>query len=430
MKKIMFKGMALLSMGFAFAACSHETVYDEKHVEKERTFVYDQAFTKEFGTIASGHKWGFDQTTGRKSVTRMALSSSADPWIIPDNFEGGNQNAEGWNANGLDWDGSVKNLPKTLSDFDFSNYFLQHVEQPKGGNIKNGTQLQAYNSEKGEWEDVTGFSKGKSTTAFNLTGDYVDIETTYFIGGLNRSAARTTLMANMGGSPEDGKLFRVKDEDKGEVSYNYNYGFITVPAYHKESGEWVPAETFLVIEFPGNNHWIIRIGEAVKFTEPNPVVAEGRILCEDMGANDFDFNDVVFDATIMRTGEIKIKVLAHGGKLPIAIDGVDVTLGQMTNTGVNVADYQEFTIDAVNGQPKYASVADIPVTVVPNGAAGDAYNLEAKVGDAPQKICAPVGTLWPKEYKKISDAYSPFGDWVNNATPADWINAMNSELVY
>lgn len=41
MKKIMFKGMALLSMGFAFAACSHETVYDEKHVEKERSFDYD-----------------------------------------------------------------------------------------------------------------------------------------------------------------------------------------------------------------------------------------------------------------------------------------------------------------------------------------------------------------------------------------------------
>lgn len=420
-------------MGFAFAACSHESVYDEKHVEKERTFDYDQAFTKEFGTIASGHKWGFDQTTGRKSTTRQALSSSNDPWIIPDNFAGGNENAEGWNANGLDWDGSVKSLPKTLSDFDFSNYFLQHVEQPKGGNIKNGTQLQAYNSAKGVWEDVTGFSKGKSTTAFNLTGDYVDIETTYFIGGLNRSAARTTLMANMGGSPEDGKLFRVQDEvkDKGKVSYeyNYNYGFITVPAYHKESGEWVPAETFLVIEFPGNNHWIIRIGEAHK-VEVNPIQAEGRVLCEDMGANDFDFNDVVFDATIMRTGEIKIKVLAHGGKLPIAIDGVDVTLGQMTNTGINKANYQEFTIPAVSGQPKYSTIDAIPVTVNPNGEAANSYNLNAPVGSAPQKICAPVGTLWAKEYNKLNKAYSPFESWVSILDPADWTYEMNPEFVY
>lgn len=432
MKKLMIKGMALLSLGIAFTACSRD-VYDENYADKVRVNDYDHAFTQEFGSIAKGHKWGFDQTTGRKSATRQALSSSADPWIIPDNFAGGNENAEGWNANGLDWNGSVENLPKTLSDFDFSNYFLQHVEQPKGGNIKNGTQLQAYNSAKGDWEDVTGFSKGKSTTAFNLTGDYVDIETTYFIGGLNRSAARTTLMANMGGSPENGKLFRVQDEVKvkGKVSYeyNYNYGFITVPAYHKESGEWVPAETFLVIEFPGNNHWIIRIGEAHK-VEVNPIQAEGRVLCEDMGANDFDFNDVVFDATIMRTGEIKIKVLAHGGKLPIAIDGVNVTLGQMTNTGLNKANYQEFTIAAVNGSPKYASIDAIPVTVNPNDGAENIYNLEAPIGSAPQKVCVPVGTLWPKEYTKLSSAYTPFTTWVNILDPAEWTYLMDPDLVF
>lgn len=429
MKKIFISSALALTIAAVFTSCSKSTdLYDadaaQKNQQEQKAAqlrkTYSDAFIKEFGPIASNNAWGFDQTTGR-SLTRQALTSSEDVWIIPDNFKGGNQNAEGWNANGLDWNGSVENLPKTLSDFDFSNYFLQHVEQPKGGNIKNGTQLQAYNSAKGVWEDVTGFSKGKSTTAFNLTGDYVDIETTYFIGGLNKSAARTTLMADMGGSPDNGNLFRVKDEvkNKGKVSYEYNndYGFITVPAYHKESGEWVPAETFLVIEFPGNNHWIIRIGEAVKFTEPNPVVAEGRILCEDMGANDFDFNDVVFDATIMRTGEIKIKVLAHGGTLPIAIDGVNVTLGEMTNTGLATAPTQEFTIPA----GKYTSINDIPVTVVPNGEAGNGYNLSSVKGSAPQKVCVPVGTLWPVEYAPINTAYTPFTDFVSTSSPSNWM---------
>ena len=194
--------------------------------------------------------------------------------------------------------------------------------------------------------------------------------------------------------------------------------------------EYIDNEPFLAFNIAGD-FWLIRLGVGEKITEPDdPIYAEGRVLCEDMGANDFDFNDVVFDATIMKTGEIKIKVLAHGGKLPIAIDGINVTLGQMTNTGVNNADIQEFTIDAVNGQPKYSTIEAIPVTVNPNGEAGNTYNLEAKVGSVPQKICAPIGTRWPKEYTKISDAYSPFGNWVNNATPADWTNAMNSELVY
>jgi hypothetical protein len=443
MKKCFILGVSTFAITSVITSCSKGSdLYDAGAVQQNQheqkvaklTQTYSDAFTKEFGTVASDNQWGFDQTTGRKFSTRQALTSSADVWIIPDNFTGGNQNAEGWNANGLDWNGSVKSLPKTLSDFDFSNYFLQHVEQPKGGNVKNGTQLQAYNSKTGNWEDVTNFSKGKSTNDFVLTGNYLDIEATYFIGGLNKSAARTTLMADMGGSPDNGNLFRVKDEvkNKGKVSYeyNYDYGFITVPAYHKESGEWVPAETFLVIEFPGNNHWIIRIGEAVKFTEPNPVVAEGRILCEDMGANDFDFNDVVFDATIMRTGEIKIKVLAHGGKLPIAIDGVDVTLGQMTNTGLNKANCQEFTIAAVNGSPKYASIDAIPVTVNPNGGAENIYNLEAPIGSAPQKICAPIGTLWPIEYTKLSSAYTPFTTWVSILDPAEWTYLMDPDLVF
>lgn len=235
-------------------------------------------------------------------------------------------------------------------------------------------------------------------------------------------------MANMGGSPDPvtGKLFRLLKTDGG---YSYDYGFFRKTAYHKDLKKDIANEPFLAFNIAGD-YWLIRLGVGEKITEPNPILAEGRVLCEDMGANDFDFNDVVFDATIMRTGEINIKVLAHGGKLPIAIDGVDVTLGQMTNTGVSEADYQEFTIAAVGGQPKYSTIEAIPVTVNPNGEADDSYNLEAKVGDAPQKICAPVGTLWPKEYIKISDAYSPFGDWVNNATPADWTKAMNSELVY
>jgi hypothetical protein len=242
----------------------------------------------------------------------------------------------------------------------------------------------------------------------------------------------------MGGSACDeagdgyGKLFRVNN---GDGTYNYNYGFITPSAYHKENGEWLLKESFLVIEFPAKNgqhdpsHWIIRIGEAKLSSED--IKAEGRVLCEDMGANDFDFNDVVFDAWIMGNGDIKIKVLAHGGTLPIAIDGRMVELGEMTNTGVNTDNSQEFTIPATSvGTPKYTSIAAIPVTVNPNGEAGTSYNLEAKVGTAPQKICAPINTLWPKEYTKISLAYSPFDTWVNMSDPAEWTNKMDPEKVF
>lgn len=442
MKKVVLNGFAMLLCGVAFVACSHnDASFDEGYKAKsealQRETKYEDSFVKAFGSIAPGHQWGFDQTTGH-SLTRQAVTSTNEYWVIPRNCCGGSQNKEGWNANEIramvikDTEGNM--LP-TLSDFSFDNYFLQQVEKVNGqggGKVKKGIKwLEAFNSKTGKWEHVTNFDGGD-----NPDGEFViTAENTYFYAPKNKSAHGATLMADMGGAadPANGKLFRLLNSDD---SYNYNYGFIRANAYHKDLKETINNEPFLVFEIPGKNegqylYWVIRLGVGEKITEPNdPIFAEGRVLCEDMGANDFDFNDVVFDATIMKTGEIKIKVLAHGGVLPIAVAGVEVTLGQMTNTGVNNADIQEFTIDAVNGKPKYASIAAIPVTVLPDSEAGNSYDLEANVGSAPQKICAPIGTRWPKEYTKISDAYSPFGGWVNNSSPADWTNAMNPELVY
>lgn len=442
MKKVVFKGFAMLLCGAAFVACSHnDASFDEGYKAKsealQRETKYEDSFVKAFGSIAPGHQWGFDQTTGH-SLTRQAVTSTNEYWVIPRNCWGGSQNKEGWNANEIramvikDTEGNM--LP-TLSDFSFDNYFLQQVEKVNGqggGKVRQGIKwLEAFNSKTGKWEHVTNFDGGD-----NPDGEFViTAENTYFYAPKNKSAHGATLMADMGGAadPANGKLFRLLNSDD---SYNYNYGFIRANAYHKDLKETINNEPFLVFEIPGKNegqylYWVIRLGVGEKITEPNdPISAEGRVLCEDMGANDFDFNDVVFDATIMKTGEIKIKVLAHGGVLPIAVAGVEVTLGQMTNTGVNNAGIQEFTIDAVNGKPKYASIAAIPVTVLPDSEAGNSYDLEANVGSAPQKICAPIGTRWPKEYTKISDAYSPFGGWVNNSSPADWTRTMKPEKVY
>jgi hypothetical protein len=363
------------------------------------------------------------------------VTSTNEIGLIPDNLANGTVKKEGKAANAVQSEFQTEynktdhgKLSQTL-DINFNSYFLQHADMPK--NIKNQIDcIEAWNSKENKWEKVTNFEAGKDTEDFT-------IENTNLLAGMNRSSACTTLMKDMGGQPfnnendttdpANGKLFRVKYTDN---TYNYDYYFHPYYEYYHNSQQNTKG-SFLGFYFDGSRNsngkpsfWCIKIAQADR--DPNSIVAEGRVLCEDMGANDFDFNDVVFDARILGSGEIKIKVLAHGGKLPIAIDGVEVTLGQMTNTGVNVADPQEIIIPA----GKYSKIEDIPVTVDPNGAAGNAYNLEAKVGSAPQKICAPVGTPWPKEYKKIGEAYSPFTEWVNTKDPAFWSEKMNPELVY
>ena len=439
MKKYLLSMAAVLSLGMVIVSCSSKDVYDEGNAadlkQQQRVATYQQAFTNEFGTIASGHQWGFDQTTGRK--TRTAVTSTTDIWLIPDNLAKGTVKKEGKAANAVqsEFQNEYKKeghgkLTQTL-DIDFDNYFLQHCDMPN--NIKNQIDcIEAWNGKA--WETVTNFEKGKNTDDFT-------IENTNLLAGMNRSSACTTLMKDMGGKPynnannandpANGKFFRVKYTDN---TYNYDYYFHPYFEYYHNSQQNTKG-SFLGFYFDGSRNsngkasfWCIKIAQADR--DPNSIVAEGRVFCEDMGANDFDFNDVVFDALIMGSGDIKITVLAHGGTLPIAIDGVEVTLGEMTNTGVNDDDCQDITIAAVNGKPKYATIDAIPVTVNPNGGAGNTYDLTAPIGSAPQKVCVPVGTLWPLEYTKINLAYSPFTQWVSILDPANWTFTMNSVAVY
>ena len=429
MKKIFNVGVMALAITAVLTGCSKNSGMSEAEVQQyqqekkvaELRKAYSTAFAKAFGTISPNNAWGFDRTTG--SVTRTASVRETLFWDIPENLWGGSTNKEGWNANEAENDFKNNKFVAVLSSFNFSNYFIQHVEKVKNGNVKKSIEiLQAWNSKLSKWEDVTNFEQGDNPDGkFEITA-----ESTYFTTYPHSSAHGTTLMKDMGGAPcneagdANGKLFRLKLADN--AGYSYNYTIKMVENYHKDLDKDV-VEPMLGFRIPNGSYWVMRLAEARLLTDD--VVAEGRILCEDMGANDFDFNDVVFDAQILNSGAIKIKVLAHGGKLPISVGGQMVTLGEMTNTGLADDDVQEFTIPA----GRYSNIIDIPVEVVPNGDANNAYDLTAQKGAAPQKVCVPVGTLWPDEYVRIDNAYSPFTSYVNISNPADWTYTVNSPLV-
>ena len=427
MKKIFNVGVMALAITAVLSGCSKNSGMSEAEVQQyqqekkvaELRKAYSTAFAKAFGTISPNNAWGFDRTTG--SVTRTASVSETEIWYIPESLWGGSQNKEGWNAN--DAEAFFNNNTNVVTNFDFRNYFIQHAEKVKNGNTKKSIEvLQAWNSKLSKWEDVTNFKAGDNPDGkFEITA-----ESTYFTTYPHSSAHGTTLMKDMGGDPcneegdGEGKMFRLKLTNGG---YNYNYAIKMQAYYHKDRKKDF-TEPLLGFRMSNGSYWVMRLAEAQKVTTSD-VVAEGRILCEDMGANDFDFNDVVFDAQILNSGAIKIKVLAHGGKLPISIAGVKVTLGEMTNTGLADDDVQEFTIPA----GRYSNIIDIPVEVVPNGDANNAYDLTAQKGAAPQKVCVPVGTLWPDEYVRIDRAYSPFTSYVNISNPAEWTYTVNSPLV-
>ena len=173
---------------------------------------------------------------------------------------------------------------------------------------------------------------------------------------------------------------------------------------------------------------------SIEETECNPGIGGNkdeiqyavRIICEDLGASDdFDFNDVVFDALI-KDGKTYIKVLAAGGTLPLTVAGKEVheIFGVGTKTMVNTqpnkhnatkTDKQEFVIDQA-----YSSYKDIPVMVGVDANANPMTNegmttLKAEKGAAPQKIAVDTNFEWCDERIQIETKYTNFSDYVSNS---------------
>lgn len=421
---------------------------------------YSDAFTKEFGAIASGQDWGFGKTSAK---TRTAIIDEAGlngKFELPSNaaivseLNNGNNNKFGqaiWAVfyqaylnvkagkalnsgmtkqnlndltngkafgNGATGNVEVSSTYLTIADViadlgDLSSYYLQHVDKNVTGAPEHNDfgQLFAYNYTKNDWEEVTNFEKGKNNNIF--------------VNRQNLVLKGYTLMANMG-TLDASKPFLKWNFKKADDTFSSDYKILKIAGdyYIGLNDQMAQNNGNTMEQGQGVNYssWIIRIAKATPTTTPIPEKRQGRIFCEDLGTvGDFDFNDVVFDAVYQDNGDIKIKVLAAGGTLRITIDGVDVALGKMTNTGENVnKNLQEFTIYAGSNGPKYANLKDIPVVVYPDGQEAISYELVAEPGKAPQKFCTYVDVNWADEYINIKRAYPHFTEWVNNGDPGTW----------
>ena len=480
-KNVLMTSMSIMVMAGAMAvsSCSKgNDVFDANAVEQNKQAqkeqqqlqqlenlkkAYSDAFTKEFGAIAPGQDWGFGKTSAK---TRTAITNEAglngkfelptDAAIVSELHNGNNGKlgqaiwavfykaylnvkagkalnsgmtkknlndltngkAFGNKATGnVEVSSTYLTIADVIADLgDLSSYYLQHIYKNVKGTPEHNDfgQLDAYNytNSKNPWEPVKNFEEGFNNKTF--------------INSQNLVLKGYTLMANMGTVDVTKPLLRWNFKDaKNTYSSDYKILKIAGDYYIGLNDQMAQNNGNTMEQGQGVNYssWIIRIAKATPTTTPIPEKRQGWIFCEDMGTvGDFDFNDVVFHAEYQDNGDIKIKVLAAGGTLKITIDGVEVTLGKMTNTGINeeLVNPQEFTIKAVNNGPKYANLKDIPVVVYPDGQEAISYELVAEPGKAPQKFCTYVDVNWADEYINIKRAYPHFTEWVNNGDPGTW----------
>lgn len=423
MKKYLTSATMAIAMCAGVASCSQGgDLYDANAVEQNKQAqkelqqlrqienlkkAYSDAFTKEFGTIAPNHDWGFGSTAAKtRGVWNEDFSSYELPAIIKNNV--GKNFDKTFNSSKAT---TVTELPQFIKD---GTYILQHVFKQTSNGSGNGTgtndshhqeaQLQAYDFVAGAWIDVTNFVGGQNVHHI------VDHNGKKMTKGC-------TMLANMGTPTESQPLFqwvaKLNSNSPDDVCSNY-----IIKEY---KGEYYLGMGYNNTNKKQYDAWIIKI---VPATAINPNETRGRIFCEDLGnTGDIDFNDIVFDATIKSNGNIEVKVLAAGGTLPVWIGGEKVNLGEMTNTGVNNdKPVQEFIIPASKG---YKTLKQIPVEVQ-NGDLK--YELTAEYGEAPGKICTYINVPWADEYVKISKAYVEFKTWVNGAAPVDWFLNRDEEL--
>lgn len=434
MKATNFIFISLFSLLFVCSCTKHD--FDTYTPSQAKEHQYAKAFEQTFGNIASGQVWGFSQP---KAYTRSAMPNSNE-WGTNNgagylNFPTpANITAEEREAVLAVFNQKGKETYESIIDVD--SFFVQQVYCGPNGNKMN--ELATTVDYKRERKVICWWPYEDEVVETSFE-PYDDIINNFNNGKYSGNAEQGCMLMYNSSTKLD---FSFKTSQSGgqriyghwrmeKINGNYYIGF--------DHEAWRQAPANANEEDKRDyiyNDWIIKIVPGLGYSEEDKIKETGRIICEDLGGiGDFDFNDVVFDATIYESGKTIITLQAAGGTLPLTVAGIEVheafgvSTKDMVNTGTGIVK-DTYTFEALE---KYNSLIEIPVIVMYNANATNmeryVIELKAEIGKAPQKICVPTSFKWPKEYKSIEDAYPGFKNWVN--TGDKWYNENpNYALIY
>ena len=245
--------------------------------------------------------------------------------------------------------------------------------------------------------------------------------------------------------------------------YKYDNGHRTL---NKDKFDDQYADDWIVKIIPGNGSTIVNNKETKLMTKKT-VMVHKWVFCEDLGSSsnrrDLDYNDLVFDAQIIDECKVLrdadgnetaypddpshryyalVTPLAAGGELLIKFNDLSETIHGMfvpstaNNVLINTCRFDtDYVLSHVEGRAATtdtisfvsANDASIDNLVVMVRTSQTAYELSAYKGEAPHKICVPVGTRWPYELTEISSAYPGFEDYVGGGSEP-WANGVEENL--
>ena len=448
MKKILFLGITALAM----ASCTHD---DYAPVSKQEQ--YQAVFEKEFGAVNPNVNWGFtpQQVFTFDKDGKLIGTRGADPsnnlWYkyltVPDALTDAQKEVV------RKWFQTTPN-PKGLK-VNWSDYFVQQVY--KGGTNTEGSKTpETYDILK---EDGT--PTGSKVTGSNQM-DWLHSgngETKYHIERFNAGDGSTTDVFEDENKKHQDKIMYMKDCKTEYFGFHDSYG----QTYYSDSYVLIPGDIiddsvkgmyFVGFDYKMQKNdngkievrpdgyysdWIVRIAPGLNAPNAGKRVMVEDIIDSDLKSvqtSDWDFNDAVFDVRFEGWGNDRCAVItlhAAGGTKSLTIGGVGakgkevhealgVETGTMVNTGNGAT--RPVAIFRIPVAANMSNPNDIPVYV------GDQV-LEAKQGQATQKLCVPTDVKWMKERVQFINSYDQFKDYVNNSKPEDWYESVkNPENLY
>ena len=371
-----------------------------------------------------------------------------------------------------------------------NNSYLNGYGQSTGDIHAHMNKIIAYNTSSSNYyyEHVNNFNNGTNTTVY--TDDETKqqyIGTTLMLDmGTNASNNNQFGYHNTEDSKDHFEYFIIAgaDIDASLAGYYYvGFDYCATPPAGQEANK-----NMLVNRDWIYNDWIVRIspatakgsgsstggniGSSTSGTEVfyrQHVLVHNWVFCEDLGSSsnnrDFDYNDLVFDARLVDEYQVKrtrytdgtfsdeitdaphsyyakITPLAAGGELAMWFQGSNISVHSLFGSGVadNVLintckTDQDISLSHMEGllgktfiykfdSEEDANINNITIFV---RFSSSTYDLSAKQGQPPHKICVPPATRWAYERTPIDEAYPGFTEYVTQRTDP-WDDGVDANL--
>ena len=371
-----------------------------------------------------------------------------------------------------------------------NNSYLNGFGQSTGDIHTHMNKIIAYNTSSSNYyyEHVNNFNNGTNTTVY--TDDETKqqyIGTTLMLDmGTNASNNNQFGYHNTEDSKDHFEYFIIAgaDIDASLAGYYYvGFDYCATPPAGQEANK-----NMLVNRDWIYNDWIVRIslatakgsgsstggniGSSTSGTEVfyrQHVLVHNWVFCEDLGSSsnnrDFDYNDLVFDARLVDEYQVKrtrytdgtfsdeitdaphsyyakITPLAAGGELAMWFQGSNISVHSLFGSGVadNVLintcktdqDISLSHMEGLSGKTfiyKFDSEEDANINNITIFVrfSSSTYDLSAKQGQPPHKICVPPATRWAYERTPIDEAYPGFTEYVTQRTDP-WDDGVDANL--